>query len=152
MELDKLKEKVIALVPEAEPEENKQFPTFFIPAARLHDLALHLKNDEDLAFDYLFCLSGVDMIKQFMVVYHLSSTLHGHSIVLKVKAESRENPVVDTVCDIWRTAEFHEREAYDLLGIRFNNHPDMRRIFLEESWVGYPLRKDYTDEVNIVEL
>jgi len=152
MDIDKLKEKVIALVPEAELEENKQFLTFFIPAGKFRDLASHLKNDGDLAFDYLFCLSGVDMIKFFMVVYHLRSTTHEHSIVLKVKAENRDNPEVPTICDIWRTAEFHEREAYDLLGIRFANHPDMRRIFLEESWVGYPLRKDYTDEVNIVEL
>ena len=151
MDIDKLKEKVLALVPEAEPEENKQFLTFFIPEEKAHDLALRLKNDEELAFDYLFCLTGVDMTKFFMVVYHLTSTIHEHCIVLKVKAENRENPVVDTVCDIWRTAEFHEREAYDLLGIRFNNHPDMRRIFLEENWVGYPLRKDYTDEVNIIE-
>ena len=152
MELDKLKEKVIALVPEAEPEENKQFLTFFIPAAKFHDLALRLRNDGDLAFDFLFCLTGVDMVKYLMVVYHMTSTLNEHSIVLKVKTDDRENPVVPTVCDIWRTAEFLEREVYDLLGIRFTNHPDMRRIFLDESWVGYPLRKDYTDEVNIIEL
>ena len=152
MDIDKLKEKVLALVPEAEPEENKQFPTFFIPAEKVHEFALHLKNEEDLAFDYLFCLSGVDMTKFLMVVYHLTSTRYEHSLVIKVKTEDRENPVVDTVCDIWRTAEFHEREIFDLLGIRFNNHPDLRRIFLDENWVGHPLRKDYSDEVNIVEL
>ncbi len=152
MDIDKLKEKVIALVPEAELEENKQFLTFYIPAAKAHEFALRLRNDEDLAFDYLFCLTGVDMPKFLTVVYHLTSTRHDHSIVIKVKTENRETPVVDTVCDIWRTAEFLEREVYDLLGIRFSNHPDMRRIFLDESWVGYPLRKDYTDEVNIIEL
>jgi NADH:ubiquinone oxidoreductase subunit C len=86
------------------------------------------------------------------VVYHLRSTKLGHELVLKVKTEDRENPSFDTVCDIWRTAEFHEREIFDLLGIRFNNHPDLRRMFLDENWVGYPLRKDYSDEVNIVEL
>jgi len=85
------------------------------------------------------------------VVYHLNSTQHKHYIVLKVKTDDRVNPNFDTVCDIWRTAEFHERETYDMFGIRFNNHPDLRRIFLEEDWKGYPLRKDYVDEVNIVE-
>ena len=73
-------------------------------------------------------------------------------MVLKVKISDRENPAVDTVSDIWKTAEFHEREVYDLFGIKFNNHPDLRRILLEEDWEGYPLRKDYKDEVNIVEL
>lgn len=152
MDIEKLKEKVLALVPEAEPEENKQFPVFYIPAARAHSFLLQLKNDPELLFDYLFCLTGVDTGKILTVVYHLKSTTHTHELVIKVKAEDRENAAVDTVCDLWRTAEFLEREVYDLLGIRFNNHPDLRRIFLEESWVGHPLRKDYKDEINIVEL
>ena len=152
MDLEKLKERVLTLVPEAEFEENKQYPTFFIPAGKLHATATRLKEDADTAFDYLFCQSGTDMGKYLMVVYHLESTKLGHQLVLKVKTEDRQNPAFDTVCDIWRTAEFHEREIYDLLGIRFNNHPDLRRLFLDENWVGYPLRKDYSDEVNIVEL
>ena len=151
MDPEKLKERILTLVPEAESEENKQFLTFFIPAGKLHSTALRLKEDEDTSFDFLFCQSGTDMVKHLMVVYHLRSTKLGHELVLKVKTEDRENPSFDTVCDIWRTAEFHEREIYDMLGIRFNNHPDMRRLFLDENWVGYPLRKDYTDEVNIVE-
>jgi NADH:ubiquinone oxidoreductase subunit C len=92
------------------------------------------------------------MVKYLEVVYHLESTTLTHQLVLKVRTDDRENGSVDTVCDIWRTAELHEREAYDLLGIRFNNHPDLRRFFLEEGWIGHPLRKDYVDEVNIVEL
>ncbi len=152
MDPQQLKERVQNLVPEAGLEENKQFPVFIIPSEKLHMLADHLKNDPDTAFDYLFCLSGVDMVKHLDVVYHLNSTVHGHSVVLKVQTPDRENPVFDTVCDIWKAAEFHEREVYDLLGIRFNHHPDLRRIFLDENWVGHPLRKDYTDEVNIVEL
>jgi NADH:ubiquinone oxidoreductase subunit C len=152
MDLEKLKERVLTLVPEAELEENKQFLTFFIPAGKLHATAMQLKEDEDTSFDYLFCLSGTDMGKYLMVVYHLESTKLNHTLVLKVKTGDREAPAFDTVCDIWRTAEFHEREIYDMLGIRFTHHPDLRRIFLDENWVGYPLRKDYTDEVNIVEL
>jgi NADH-quinone oxidoreductase subunit C len=147
-----LKERILGLVPDAEYQENKQFLTFVIPPAKMHELAFKLKFEADLAFDFLFCLSGVDMVKFLEVVYHLESTTHKHQLVLKVRTEDRVNGSVDTVCDIWRTAEFHEREAFDLMGIRFNNHPDLRRIFLEEGWIGHPLRKDYMDEVNIVEL
>lgn len=152
MDPQQLKERVQNLVPEAGLVENKQFATFVIPPDKLHTLAEKLRNDQDTEFDYLFCLSGVDMVKYLEVVYHLNSTVHGHSLVLKVQTADRENPSFDTVCDIWKTAEFHEREVYDLFGIKFNNHPDLRRIFLDENWEGYPLRKDYTDEVNIVEL
>jgi len=147
-----LKERILDFVPEAEFQETKQFLTFIIPPARIHELAVVLKSEADLAFDFLFCLTGVDMIKFLEVVYHLESTGHKHQLVLKVRTADRENGAVDTVSDIWRTAEFLEREVYDLLGIRFNNHPDLRRIFLEEGWNGHPLRKDYVDEVNIVEL
>ena len=86
------------------------------------------------------------------VIYHLKSNQYNHSFVLKARIENREKPEIDTVCNIWRTAEFHEREVYDLFGIVFNNHPDLRRIFLEDDWEGWPLRKDYVDEINIVEL
>jgi len=152
MNNEQLKERILGLVPDAEFQENKQFLTFLIPPARLHALAQKLRDEEDLAFDFLFCLTGVDLIKQLMVIYHMESTRHKHQLVLKVQTEDRLNPAFDTVCDLWKTAEFHEREVYDLLGIRFNNHPDLRRIFLDEDWKGHPLRKDYTDEVNIVEL
>jgi NADH/F420H2 dehydrogenase subunit C len=152
MDNEALKARILNLVPEAEFQENKQFLTFIIPPAKMHDLAVTLKNDPDLAFDFLFCVTGVDMVKFLEVVYHLESVDHGHQVVLKVRTEDRENGAVDTVCDIWRTAELHEREIYDLLGVRFNNHPDLRRFFLEEGWNGHPLRKDYVDEINIVEL
>ena len=147
-----MKDRILGLVPDAEFLENKQFVTFVIPPAKMHDLALKLKSEADLAFDYLFCLSAVDMVKYLEVVYHLESTSNRHMLELKVRTDDRENGAVDTVCDIWRTAEFHEREAFDLMGIRFTNHPDLRRLFLEDDWKGRPLRKDYVDEVNIVEL
>ena len=152
MDREILKEKILSIVPDAEAEENAQFPVFFIPAGQIHSLAKQLKEGEETQFDYLFCLTGVDMIKYLGVVYHMRSTKFGHELVLKVKTEDRENPAFDTLSDIWRGAEFLEREVYDLLGIRFNNHPDLRRIFLDENWVGYPFRKDYTDAVNIIEL
>jgi NADH/F420H2 dehydrogenase subunit C len=152
MDQTTLKEKILGLVPGAEFQENKQYLTLVIPAEKMHELAMKLKGDPEFSFDYLFCLTGTDLAKNLEVVYHLESTLHRHELVLKVRTAGRENPVVDTVCDVWRTAEFLEREVYDLLGIRFNNHPDLRRIFLDDEWKGYPLRKDYVDEVNIVEL
>ena len=81
-----------------------------------------------------------------MMVYHLMSKKHRHVLVIKVKLDDTTAPAIDTVSDIWKTAIFHEREVYDLFGVRFNNHPDMRRILLDESWDGYPLRKNYVDE------
>jgi NADH-quinone oxidoreductase subunit C len=152
MDIEKLKERVITLVPEAQLEDNKQFVSFVIPSDKFRLVVENLKSSEDTAFDYLFCLTGVDMGKDLVVVYHLSSTKYGHEIVLKVKLSDRENPSVDTISDLYRAADFYEREVYDLLGIKFNNHGDMRRIFLDENWKGYPLRKDYIDEINIVEL
>ena len=152
MDNEKLKERILSLVPEAQTEENKQFLTCFIPAAQFHVVVENLKNTADTAFDSLFCLTAVDMGQELVVVYHLSSTTHQHELVLKIKLTDREKPVTETVCDLYRSAEFYEREVYDMFGIRFNNHPDMRRIFLDENWQGYPLRKDYTDEINIIEL
>ena len=147
-----LKERISGLVPDAEYQESKQFLTFIIPLDKMHSLALKLKQEADLAFDYLFCLTAVDRNDFFEVVYHLESTTLKHQLELKVRTADRDHVAVDTVCDVWGTAEFHEREAYDLMGITFNNHPDLRRIFLDESWKGHPLRKDYVDEVNIIEL
>lgn len=152
MDNEKLKERILSIVPEAKPEENKQYVTFILPAEKMHSVFETLKNSQDTAFDYLFCLTGVDFGVELGVVYHLASTTHGHEIALKVKTADRENPIIDSITDLYHSAEFHEREVYDLLGITFRNHPDMRRIFLDENWKGYPLRKDYVDEVNIIEL
>jgi NADH:ubiquinone oxidoreductase subunit C len=80
----------------------------------------------------------------------LESTTHRHIVVVKVATENREEPVFDSVYDIWATAEFHEREVFDFFGIRFNNHPNLKRLFLTEDWIGYPLRKDYEDETNMI--
>ncbi len=134
---------------EAETRLGAQYVETFIPAARLHSFMTRIKEDVTLAFDYLFCVTGVDYADHLQMVYHLESILHKHVLVVKVKTDGRETPAVDTVSDIWPTAEFHEREAYDLLGIKFNNHPDLRRMFLDDNW-GYPLRKDYKDDIHIV--
>jgi NADH-quinone oxidoreductase subunit C len=148
---EEIKSKISSLVPEAEFVDNKQYVDAVIPADKMHALCKTLKETPDTAFDYMFCLTGLDINKQLMVVYHITSSVHHHAVVLKVKTSDRENPNFDTVSDIWQTAEYHEREVFDLFGIKFNNHPDLRRIFLDENWVGFPLRKDYKDEINIIE-
>ena len=150
MNSQELQEKISALLPEATYEENPQFLTVIVPNEQSYDFFQKLRNDKDLLFDYLFCLTGVDWGKELGVVYHLKSIDLQHSLVVKINLEDRENPNIDTISDIWKTADFHEREVFDLFGIKFNNHPDLRRIFLEDDWVGFPLRKDYKDPVNIV--
>jgi NADH-quinone oxidoreductase subunit C len=129
--------------------QGRQYAEINLPAEKLHHVARMLRENKDLLFDFLFCITGVDYGNDLGVVYHLRSTVHEHTVVLKVRTSDRENPNFDTVSDIWKTADFHEREAYDLLGIKFNNHPDLRRLFLDSSW-GFPLRKDYVDDINIV--
>jgi len=147
---EQLIEKVKSFVPEAEFSETKDYLNVTVPAEKFHELCVNLKNDSETLFDYLFCLTGVDWGKELGVVYHLESTELKHCIVLKVKTEDRDNATIDTVSDIWRTADFHEREVYDLLGIKFNNHPDLRRLLMDDNWIGYPLRKDYVDDVRMV--
>jgi NADH-quinone oxidoreductase subunit C len=118
-------------------------PSVKIAPGRLRDVALSLRNDPDLAFDYLMCLSGVDLGKETLgVVYHLSSMTHRHKITVRTDVPAAE-PRVATVSDIWPTANWHEREAWDLVGVVFTNHPDLRRILLPEDYPGHPLRKDF---------
>ena len=118
----------------------------------LYEFAKKLKGDEKLHFDYLFCQTAIDWPEFLEVIYHLRSSDLTHEIVLRVKTDGREKPIVHTVCDIWRTAEFHEREVFDLFGVVFDEHPDLRRILLEDDRIGHPMRKDYVDEINIIEL
>jgi len=102
-------------------------------------------------FDYLFCLTCIDWKTHLTMVYHLSSTSHRQTIVIKIKL-NRDDPRIETVSDIWKTANFHEREVYELFGVIFLNHPDLRRLILEDDFVGYPLRKDFEDPVNMIKL
>lgn len=131
-------------------EEGSQFLTITVGPSALHNFMRTLKETPETHFDYLFCLTGVDWGQALGVVYHLESTVHRHSMVVKVQTEDREHPTIDTVSDIWATAEFHEREVYDFFGIQFNNHPNMKRLFMTEEWEGYPLRKDYEDKINMI--
>lgn len=149
MDKIQLGEFIKSLDPELEIIEGKQYPEVSVASSSIHSLAVKLRELPETQFDYLFCLTGIDYGADLGVIYHLRSTKHGHAIVLKTRTDDRENPVLDSVSDIWKTANFHEREVYDLLGIKFAKHPDLRRLFLDKSW-GFPLRKDYADDINIV--
>ena len=131
-------------------EEGSQFLNISVNPEELHSLMSQLKSNKETNFDYLFCVTGMDWGKELGVIYHLESTIHRHIIVVKVKTEDRENPTFDTVSNIWKTANFHEREVFDFFGIKFNNHPNLKRLFLTDEWEGFPLRKDYVDEINMV--
>ena len=118
-------------------------PFFFFLADKINAVSLFLRDEESLQFDNLSCLSGMDYDKDNLaVVYHLYSYVHHHKLVVKVVVP-KSNPVVNTVSDVWAAADWHEREAYDLVGMTFEGHPDLRRILLPEDWEGHPLRKDY---------
>ena len=137
------------LVPDLKPGLSKQFPEFIVTPDKIHALAKAFKEDPAVKMDYLFCETAVDRKDGFHVVYHLTSSVFRHSVILRVILTDKINPAVPTVSDVWKAAEYYEREIFDLFGIHFDNHPDMRRLFLEDDWVGYPLRKDYKDEFTI---
>ena len=125
-------------------------PALIINPDKMVEVCLELRDNKNTWFDFLACLSGVDYgveEKKFGVVYHLSSIIKKHQMVLKVFRENDRNeqnlPVFKSVSSVWRTADWHEREAFDLTGIFFEGHPDLRRILLPDDWQGYPLRKDY---------
>jgi NADH-quinone oxidoreductase subunit C len=128
-----------------EPEQKNTPVSFMIPADKLVTVCHELLHEPSFYFDMLSCLTGLDNgpeVGTMEVIYNLYSIPHNRHLMLRVVL-SRENPRVDSVCHIWRTAEWHEREAFDMFGIVFNNHPDLRRILMPEDWVGHPLRKDY---------
>ena len=107
-------------------------------------MAEYVRREPILAFDFLACLSGVDYVadNQLCAVYELYSTSHAHWFAVKVYAD-RQDPHIPSVMDLWPAADWHEREAFDLFGILFDGHSDLRRILLPEDWEGHPLRKDY---------
>jgi NADH-quinone oxidoreductase subunit C len=123
-------------------------PWIVVATDAIVEVSAFCKAEPDLAFDNLMCLSAVDYPKEtpprMEVVYHLLSYAHGHTFVLKVHLP-RENPVAPTVESVWGVANWHEREAFDLFGIAFTGHSDLRRILLPDDWEGYPLRKDWVD-------
>ena len=137
-------------------------PWIEVTPSGLLEVCRHLRDDAALAFDYLSCISGVDYLHtdekkaaksewkpHTEVVYHLYSMRHKHSLVVKVilprwkNDKAGELPEVPSVSKLWSTADWHEREVYDLSGVFFTGHPNLRRILCPEDWEGYPLRKDF---------
>ena len=129
-------------VSESLPQD--KHPRIHTTGEHWRSIAEFLYGDEQLAFDFLACLSAVDYVadNQFCAVYDLYSTGHKHWFAVKVYID-RDNPHIPSVMDLWPAADWHEREAFDLMGIVFDGHSDLRRILLPEDWVGHPLRKDY---------
>ncbi len=125
-------------------------PALLIHPDRIADVCLELRDNPATYFDFLGCLSGVDYgmdASRFGVVYHLTSIPYQAQLTIKISKEHTRNindlPAFPTVSTVYKTAEWHEREAFDLMGIFFEGHPDLRRILLPDDWEGYPLRKDY---------
>jgi NADH-quinone oxidoreductase subunit C len=125
-------------------------PALLIEPDRIVDVCLELRNNSNTYFDFLSCLTGVDYgveAGKFGVVYHLASIPYKLQLTLKISiAHNRDGinlPTFKSLTSVYRTADWHEREAYDLVGIFFEGHPDLRRILLPDDWDGYPLRKDY---------
>lgn len=132
-------------------EEGGEWLNAYLAPEEFKSLVYHLRRHPDLEFDYLFCLTCVDWKTHLTMVYHFTSTTHRHHVVIKSKLD-RDQPQIETVSDIWRTAEMLEREVYDLFGIQFLHHPDLRRLIMPDDWKGWPLRKDYEDPVNMIKL
>ena len=114
-----------------------------VDSQSLYKVAEYLKNTAGFEFDFLANLTAVDYLDCFEVVYNLISMKHNHSFVLKTRCYGREKPTVPSVVHLWRTADYQEREIYDLLGITFAGHPNLKRLFLWEGFEGHPLRRDY---------
>jgi NADH-quinone oxidoreductase subunit C len=152
MTTEELKIKLSELLPAATYEEGGEWLTLNIEPKDWLALAKQLRNDEQLFFNYLFCVTCVDWKTHLTMVYHLTSTKYRYTIVIKSKLD-RNNPEIETVSHIWRTADFHERESYEMFGVKFLNHPDLRLLILPDGWEGKnPMRKDFEDPVNMIKL
>jgi NADH:ubiquinone oxidoreductase subunit C len=148
---EELKNSFTQIFPAVTFDETGEFLNAIIPSEELLPVMKVLRSSKEFLFDYLFCLTCVDWKDHLMMVYFLKSNTHNHIIVVKAKITDTINPQIESVYDIWKTAELNEDEVFDLFGVNFLNHPNLRRIFLEEDWVGYPLRKNYVDE-HMIEL
>ncbi|MEX0686270.1 MAG: NADH-quinone oxidoreductase subunit C [Balneolales bacterium] len=126
---------------------NSGQPWIIISAPFIREISHFLRDDMELRFDSLMCLSGVHYPSEEMlgVTYHIHSTRYGYNLVLKV-AVNVNDPLVPSVESIWKTADWHEREAWDMLGIKFEGHPNLTRILCPDDWEGFPLRKDYVQQ------
>lgn len=152
MNNEELKTKINELLPAATFDESGEWLNINIEPGAWLNFAGQLRHDPALHFDYLFCVTCVDWSTHLGMVYHFSSTRFRHNIVVKIRLE-RADPKIETVSHIWQTANFQEREAYEMFGVHFLNHPDLRLLILPDGWEGKnPMRKDFEDAVNMIRL
>ncbi len=154
---EELKIKIIEILPTANIEDAAEtggpgWLTINIEPGEWLSFAHKIRSVDTLNFDFLFCLTCIDWKTHLTMVYHLRSTVLHHNIIVKAKLDSK-NPEIETVSQIWRTAEFHEREVFEMFGVNFLNHPDLRLLILPDGWEGKnPMLKDFEDPVNMIRL
>ncbi len=149
---EELKTKITELLATATFEEGGEWLNIVIAPQDWLLFAQQLRNDESLQFDFLFCLTCIDWKTNLTMVYHLRSTKYRHNIVVRSILD-RNKPEIASVSGIWKTAVFHEREAYEMFGVDFLDHPDLRLLILPDGWEGKnPMRKDFEDAVNMIKL
>lgn len=152
MEKEELKTRITALLPTATFEEGGEWLNIVIASNDWLSFAKQLRHDGSLQFDFLFCLTCIDWKTHLTMVYHLRSTASRDNIVVKANLD-RSTPEIGSVSDIWKTANFHEREVYEMFGVNFLDHPDLRLLILPDGWERKnPMRKDFEDEVNMIKL
>jgi len=123
--------------------EREEGGVLWVKALRIADVCGFMKSDSGLDFNFLNSISAVDYINHFEVVYHLTSMNKRHTAIVKTRLDGRDDLSLPSVYHLWRGADFQEREIWDLMGISFSGHPNMKRIMLWEGFEGHPLRKDY---------
>ena len=137
--------KLAELVEEGAPGtvEQGESGALWVRPARVAEAARLLRDEPSLDFQFLNSITAVDYIDHIEVIYHLTSFSQGHTAIIKTKLQGREDLSLPSVIDVWRGADFQEREVWDLMGVHFEGHPNMKRIMLWEGYEGHPLRKDY---------
>lgn len=142
---------IIRLAPEVPTATEGDFVVVRADKSLFFNLMKLVQHDPVLQLNYLHNITCVDYKDYLEMVYHLCSTKHNAMIIVKVKLDDVVNPEIDSIFSLWKTSELLEDEAYDLFGVKFTNHPNLRRVFLGESWEGFPMRKNYTDD-NMIKL
>ena len=138
----RVSEAVPGSVDEAVPD-GKAGEALWVNPAAIADVAAFMQQDEELDLQYLNAISAIDFVGHFELVYHLTSFAKGHKATMRARLPGRDNLSAPSVYHLWRGADFQEREIWDLMGIRFEGHPNMKRIMLWEGFQGHPLRKDF---------
>lgn len=146
MDTESLLTLITTLHPNVQRRANADRLALVVAVEELLPVMQTLRDHDELKLDFFVAHTAIDRIDEnrYELVYILSSTVHGHTVYVTAYI-SRENPVAPSMVSLWPIAEWQEREAYDLIGVLYDNHPDLRRVFLEDDWIGFPLRKDYRD-------